>query len=99
MPAYSVVLQASTLVSKRISPIEEFLMRCLKAGITNCNEIAAFLGLEQPLVESVTSTLIAQNDVCLAGVAGSTQQVLALTMRGQHSLQEAESIVPEERTF
>lgn len=99
LPVYNVVLQASTLLRKKISPLEEFVMRCVQLGMQDCGEISQFLGLDQQFVEGVVSGLVQDNNVCLAGVAESNEQALKLTQKGCKSLEEAETIVPEERTF
>jgi len=99
LPAYHVILQVSTLLRKKIAPLDEFVMRCLKFGMPDCGEIASFLGLDQRIVESVVSGLIRNNDVALCGVPNSTEQMLKLTIKGQKSLEIAETIVPEDKTI
>src|SRR5437867_2523610 len=98
LPIYHVVLQVSTLLRKRIPPIEEFVMRSLSVGMPSCSEAADFLGLDQLIVESVVSSLIRENLVCLAGIVDSSQQTLRLTDSGKRALEQAETIVPEDRT-
>ena len=93
------ILQVSTLLRKKIAPLDEFVMRCLKFGMPDCGEIASFLGLDQRIVESVVSGLIRNNDVALCGVPNSTEQMLKLTIKGQKSLEIAETIVPEDKTI
>src|SRR5438876_163926 len=79
LPVYHVILQVSALLRKRIPPLEEFVMRCLQLGMRDCEEIAAFLGLEVAIVESVVSAIIRENSVSLAGNLGTSQQSLHLT--------------------
>jgi len=98
LPVYYVVLQVSTLLRKRIPPIEEFVMRSLNVGMPQCSEVAAFLGLDETIVGSVVSSLIRENLVCLAGVVESARQTLRLTDAGKRALEQAEAIVPEDRT-
>jgi hypothetical protein len=57
LPVYHVVLQASTLLRKKTPPLEEFIMRCLKFGMSDSEEISRFLGLELHTVESVVTFL------------------------------------------
>jgi phospholipase D-like protein len=99
LPAYHVILQVSTLVRKKIAPLDEFAMRCLKFGMRDCDEISAFLGLDRRIVESVVSGLIRDNDVALSGQPSSSEQALKLTVKGQKSLDLAETIIPEDKTI
>src|SRR5574341_163389 len=93
LPVYHVILQVSTLLRKKIAPLDEFVMRCLRFGMRDCDEISAFLGLDWRIVESVVSGLIRDNDVALSGDPCSTEQSLKLTVKGQKSLELAETIV------
>lgn len=99
LPVYHVVLQVSTLMRKKIAPMDEFVMRCLKFGMRDCGEISMFLGLDRRIVEGVVSSLIRDNDVALSGNPCSSEQSLKLTIKGQKSLELAETIVPEDRTI
>src|SRR2546426_5971177 len=96
LPVYSVAVQTSTLLRKRISPLEEFVMRCLKAGLSNAGEVSRFLGLDAFVVNSVLGGLVQQNDVALVGLEGMSTQTLKLTTQGERTLTEAETIVPED---
>src|ERR1051326_3816920 len=99
LPVYRVILQASTLLHKKISPLEEFVMPCLGFGMPTCDEISEFLGLDLPLVKGVIAGLIRDNDIALAGLPASKQQALKLTGKGQKGLQELETVVPEDKTI
>lgn len=99
LPVYHVVLQASTLLRKKTPPLEEFVMRCLNFGMHDCQELSGFLGLDLRTVESVVTSLIQDNDVCLAGIPGSREQALKLTAKGSKTLEELESVLPEEKTL
>lgn len=99
LPTYHVILQVSTLLRKKIAPLDEFVMRCLKFGMRDCDEVSAFLGLDRRIVEGVVSGLIRNNDVALCGEPSSTQQSLRLTVKGQKSIEVAETIIPEDKTI
>lgn len=98
LPVYHVILQVSTLLRKKIAPLDEFVMRCLKFGMRDCEDISAFLGLDRRIVDGVVSGLIRENNVALAADLGSTVQGLRLTLKGHKSLEIAETIVPEDKT-
>lgn len=99
LPVYHVILQVSTLLRKKIAPLDEFVMRCVKIGLGDCSEIASFLGLDRRIIESVVSGLIKDNDLALSGEQQTHVQALKLTIKGQKSLEMAETVVPEDRTI
>jgi hypothetical protein len=99
LPVYHVVLQASTLLRKKIPPLEEFVMRCLKLGMRDCQEVSSFLGLELETVESVVTSLIQDNDVSLAGIPEANEQALKLTVKGLKTIEELETVIPEDKTL
>jgi hypothetical protein len=99
LPVYRVSLHASTLERKRVSALDEFVMRSLVLGISNSGDISAFLGLDEATVRSALSGLIRDGDVSLVGVPADGSQSLKLTTQGKKSVELAEAIVPEEKTF
>ena len=99
LPVYRVVLQASTLVRKKISALEEFVMRSVNAGMNTPDEVAAFLGLDEIVVRSTLSRLVQDTAVALVGVRADASQILKLTSKGTKVLDTAEAIVPEERSL
>src|ERR1017187_1522366 len=99
LPVYRVVLQASTLVRKKISALEEFVMRSVNAGMNTPDQVAAFLGLDEIVVRSTLSRLVQDTAVALVGVRADASQVLKLTSKGTKVLDTAEAIVPEERSL
>jgi len=99
LPVYRVVLQASTLIKKKISALEEFVMRSVNAGLNTPTEAAAFLGLEEVVVRSILGHLVQDTSVALVGVASDSSQVLKLTSKGMKTLETAEAITPEERSI
>ena len=74
-------------------------MRSLLTGLTKSHDISAFLGLDEAIVRSTLSSLIRDGDVSLAGVPTDASQTLRLTAKGAKSVELAEAIVPEEKTF
>jgi hypothetical protein len=39
-PVYAVTITTSTILRKRISPLQEFVMRCLEADVSSAGEVA-----------------------------------------------------------
>ncbi len=98
LPVYFVKLQVSTLLRKKISPLSEFVMRCIRFGMRECGEISDFLGLQRRLVERVVTGLIQEGNLALSGLEGSQLQALKLTKAGMNALETAETIVPEDQS-
>ncbi|GAB4284348.1 MAG: hypothetical protein Fur0025_15050 [Oscillatoriaceae cyanobacterium] len=99
LPVYKLTVQALTQVRKPISPIEEFVLKAIDAGLSDEVDIAGFLGLEQPIVTEAMVNLRMSEDIDLIAPEDSQMQVWKLTKKGETTLTGAENIVPEERTF
>ncbi len=99
LPIYELTIQAETLAYKRISPLDEFTLRSIQAGLNRLEDISAFLGISRNVAEGVLSDLIRSDDLILAGGLDDISQSLKLTPKGRRSIEEAEQTVPEERTF
>lgn len=97
LPVYELNVQAYTLAYKRISPLDEFALKSINAGLSTIEEICGFLGLHRNVVRGVLSELIRTDDVALSGSVDQPRQSLKLTPKGKHTLEEAELISPEER--
>lgn len=97
LPIYELNIQAYTLTYKRISPLDEFALKAINAGLLNIEQLCAFLGIQRNVMRGVLSELIRTDDIVLAGSAEERRQSLRLTSKGKHTLQEAELISPEER--
>lgn len=99
LPIYRVTVQAITQVKKKIPPIEEFVLKAINSGLTSELEIGQFLGLEPLITRDAMINLRMSEDIDLIVPEGGQLQEWTLTKRGQGTLREAKSIVPEERTF
>jgi DNA-binding MarR family transcriptional regulator len=97
IPVYVLSIRVLTLIHKQLPPIEEFVLKALAAGLKTTNDIAAFLGVDQKVVEGGLAELALAEAVSLTGVEGSRFQVLQVTNKGRKILETAEVIEPEER--
>jgi len=98
LPVYKVTLQAICQIRKQIPPIEEYVLKAMDAGL-NSEDIGNFLGLEQEILKDAMINLRRSEDIDLIAPEGSSMQVWQLTQKGKIPLKEAQTIVPEERTF
>ena len=91
------VITASVLLQQRktISPVSEFVLRCLSEGISSPDEIESFLGVE---LSSVVRTLtqLWQSDL-VEMVATNNAQTFRLTREGLKTLGELIEVTPIER--
>ncbi|MGE0128965.1 MAG: hypothetical protein AB7U82_12875 [Blastocatellales bacterium] len=99
LPVYRLTVRALTQVHKKIPPLEEFTLKTLRAGLTDSEQISNFLGLSKGVTRNVLTNLIRNEDITLSGELGQRRQALKLTSKGRRTLEEAELVVPEERTF
>jgi hypothetical protein len=99
LPVYFLTVRASTLAHKRISPIEEFVLKAVDIGLQTAGEVASFLGLQERVVKGTLTELALADSINLAAKPGSHNQFLRLTQKGKKSLELAETVEPEERNF
>lgn len=99
LPVTKINLTALTLVRKRITPIEEFVLKAINIGLSLLEEISQFLGLEELIIkESMINLRRAENIDLIASVGASIQE-WKLTKKGKTTLEEARIIIPEERSY
>lgn len=96
---YKVTVQAITQIRKPIPPIEEYVLKAMDIGLNSEADIGGFLGLEQEIIKEAMINLRMSEDIDLIAPEGSSMQVWQLTKKGEKTLEDAQTIVPEERTF
>lgn len=99
LPIYQLTIRAYTVTHKKISPLDEFTLRSINAGLASMEDLSSFLGLNNTIVRGVLTGLLMTDDVSLSGTPGNIEQAFRLTQKGKHTLEEAEISIPEERTF
>ena len=97
LPVYSVNVNALTLAHRRISPIEEFVLRSIAMGMTTQEELMSFLGLPIEVVRPALASLAQGDQIAL--VARGSRNGWALTDNGKAALEKARLVVAEERTI
>lgn len=99
LPFYRVKIRAFTLEHKPIAAIEEFVLKCLNAGVVVPHEIGEFLGLPPKVVEGALSSLVRSEDVQLGTLPDDRRHIWKLTSKGRTTLEQAEQITPQQGTF
>lgn len=97
LPIYTLNVQALTLAHRRLPPIEEFVLKCLAFNISSVDGMREFLGLEEGVIKSALVTLAQTESIALTAPHG--RQGWTLTAKGRTTLDTAELVLPEERTF
>jgi hypothetical protein len=97
LPAYTLNVEAVTMAHKRLSPIDEFVLRSISIGIGDASEISEYLGLSNEVLTPALATLAQTENVALAAQTG--QQAWVVTKKGEQTLEAAEIVAPENRTF
>jgi len=94
LPIYRVTSTVLTLQPKSYSPIEEFVLRAVEAGLNEIGTVSGFLGISQAIVEATASILI-KDDELIAEPDGR----LRLTRKSEQMLAGEHHIRPREQSL
>jgi len=97
LPVYLLTVRVLVLEKKPLSPIEEGCLRAVEAGLSAPAEIGSFLGLGGKVLTGVLASLNARECINYSKAIGDREAKVTLTAKGQSSLVEAVSVVPQER--
>jgi hypothetical protein len=75
---------------KGLPLLDEFVLRLADVGLTSTDELASFLGLDRPVVESNVADQIISNNLSHAG----SRPTVALTSQGKRVVQDLEAVKP-----
>jgi hypothetical protein len=70
LPAYTLNIEAVTMAHRRISPIDEFVLKSISIGISTAAEISEYLGLSDEVLTPALATLAQTENIALAAVSG-----------------------------
>jgi hypothetical protein len=93
LPVYRLTSTVLTLQPKTHSPIEEFVLRAVEAGLSSLEDISGFLGISRSIVEATASLLIKDDDLLAAG--GN----LRLTRKSERTLAGERLVRPREQSL
>jgi hypothetical protein len=96
LPYWRLTVRAEILEKKPVSPLGEFALRAVSIGIDQPDAVGSLLGLDEPVLEATLVGLLADDDLAVAGGPAGGAQALTMTRKGQRTLEELGSIVPEE---
>ena len=63
LPVYKLTVTFLTLEPKKYAPIDEFVLKCIDAGMITAEDISGLLGIEDRVVEGCLTNLIRDDDV------------------------------------
>lgn len=99
IPIYRLTAVGVTLARKALSPIEEFVLRGITAGVGSVGEIAGLLGLDASVIESSLSDLIRSDCILVSPGTATELRALRLTGKGEDIANDQEMVVPAEHTI
>jgi hypothetical protein len=97
MPVYSVNVTALTLAHKRVSPIDEFVLRSIAMGMSNQSDLIDYLGLPEEVIRPSLAALAQGDQIALTAKDGLNAWTVTAT--GRKALETAMLVVAEERTI
>jgi hypothetical protein len=96
--AVPVTIVATDVLAQEVKPLpllDEFVLRLLKANVGKAADIAAFLGLDQKLVDAAVADHYREGALAFGPGLGQ----LTLTARGRQLADDLESVRPIQRNF
>lgn len=97
LPLWKLNLRCRVLEQRQIPPIEEFVLKSIREGLSLPDDVGEFLGLEDQLLTGVVAEMSREDLIALR--SNSDQLSLHLTPKGSRALAEASLSSPEERHY
>ncbi|MDC8785984.1 phospholipase D-like domain-containing protein [Roseateles koreensis] len=97
LPVFVLRLRILVLERKPISPIDEAVLRAVRAGLTAPASIYEFLGLPKAVLTPVLVALNTTELINYSRGAGDSDAKVTLSTKGRNALAEASTIKPQER--
>jgi hypothetical protein len=100
LPLFKVDVEMLVLEKKDIPPIQEYVLRSVKAGLTATADIAGFLGIDESIVRTASALLLSSDNLVLAGGAEADRRHrLSLTRKGRATAVDTEQTQAVEVTL
>ncbi len=97
LPVYVLTLRILVLERKALGPIDEAVLRAVKAGLSAPEHIVAFLGLPASVITPVLAGLNTNELINYSRAFASESAKVTLSAKGTSALAEACSVRPQER--
>lgn len=99
LPVFVLRLRIVVLERKPISPIEEAVLKAVRAGLDAPGSIYDFLGLPKAVLTPVLVSLNTSELINYSRGAGDADAKVTLSTKGRNALAEASTIKPQERAI
>lgn len=97
LPVFVLKLRILVLERKPISPIEEAVLKAVRAGLSSPASIYEFLGLPKAVLTPVLVTLNTAELINYSRRVNDSAATVTLSTKGRNALAEASTIKPQER--
>lgn len=97
LPVYVLKLRILVLERKELSPIEEAVLKAVRAGLDSPGSIYEFLGLSRTVLNPVLASLNTTELINYSRGAADADAKVTLAAKGRLALAEAATVKPEER--
>lgn len=93
---YRLLVRVLKMVRSELPLLDEFIMKCIDAGVTSYDAIAGFLGLDIQIIQRVCSGLQNAGHVYLGASGATRSHTLLLTPKGTEVLRKRQIDFPVE---
>lgn len=97
LPVYVLKLRILVLERKELSPIEETVLKAVRAGLGSPGSIYEFLGLSRTVLNPVLASLNTTELINYSRGAADADAKVTLAAKGRIALAEAATVKPQER--
>jgi DNA-binding MarR family transcriptional regulator len=97
LPVYVLKLRILVLERKELSPIEEAVLKAVRAGLDSPGSIYEFLGLSRTVLNPVLASLNTTELINYSRDAADADAKVTLAAKGRLALAEAATVNPQER--
>jgi len=99
LPVFVLRLKVLVLERKPISPIEEAVLKAVRAGLDSPSSVYEFLGLPKSVLTPVLVALNTSELINYSRSAEDSEAKVTLSAKGRNTLSEASTIAPIERSI
>jgi len=97
LPVYVLKLRILVLERKELSPIEEAVLKAVRAGLDSPGSIFEFLGLSRTVLNPVLASLNTTELINYSRGAADADAKVTLAAKGRLALADASTVKPQER--
>lgn len=96
LPLWNVNLRCQVRDRVPLSPIDEFILKSIDAGLNSSEDVSEFLGLPSPVVVAAMARLVERSSITPIAATSNQKARFVLTARGRTGLIEASEVSIQE---